>query len=110
MQNFEVTLNDFKEMEVYIIGNYACLLDVCYMNYNIFRLCSGYIYFRCYIINKLHICCGELLLFCFYDSEMAYYIMNISKPAGSNMEWFFQRLSLVTAVFAFQNEYSVRNI
>jgi hypothetical protein len=80
------------------------------MNYNIFTLCSGYIYFKCYIIYKLHICCGELLLFCFYDSEMAYYIMNVSKPASCNMEWVFQHLALVTAVFAVHNKYSVRNI
>jgi hypothetical protein len=97
-------------MEVYIIRNYACLSAVYYTNYNIFRLCSGYIYFKCYIIYKLHICCGELLLFFFYDSEMAYYIMKVSKPAICNMEWFFQHVALVTAVFAVHNKVSVRNV
>jgi len=42
--------------------------------------------------------------------QMAYYIMNVSKPAGCNMEWFFQHLALVTAVFAVHNKFHVRNI
>lgn len=69
MWNIEVTLDDFQEMKVYILRNYACLSALCYMNYNIFRLCSGYIYFKCYIVYKLHICCGELPLFSLYDSD-----------------------------------------
>ena len=80
------------------------------MNCNVFRLCSVYIYLEYYIVYKLHICCGELLLFCFYDSEMADNSMHISKPAGCNMEWLIQNLALVRAVVAVHNIFSVRNI
>jgi len=41
---------------------------------------------------------------------MAYYIMNVSKAAGCNTEWFFQHLALVTADFAVHNKFCVRNI